>query len=263
MSRERASIVTVMGLFRSGTNFLRAALEWNCECSVRYNTFGWKHGYIPVVDASRAEARESTDLVAITKDPFASIHSIYRYYRNAGFNIRASRGWPAFLRSRIVIYDHSQKGSPEYRFQNPVQLWNDLNWNITRFRPTGYTAVHVRYVDLLVDPQATLTRLTEAIGLDRKTDGDFELPDKKLRRMDESERSAPDDYVTKKAFEDGRYYRDAEYLKHYDADDIRFVLENLDEDLVHELGYTSTVDRARALAPQIGRRSSWARLLGR
>ena len=176
MSREESNVVTVMGLFRSGTNFLRAALEWNCECSVRYNTFAWKHGFIPIVGASRAATLEATDLVVITKDPFASVDSIYRYYRKRGVNIRAARSWPAFLRSRIVIYDRKQPGSPQFRFQNPVQLWNDLNWNFTRFEAAGCLNVHVRYLDLLDYPQGTLSGLVQRLGLPRKSEGDFELP---------------------------------------------------------------------------------------
>jgi hypothetical protein len=199
----------------------------------------------------------------VTKDPFASIHSIYRYFRRRGRHIRGARSWSAFLRSRIVIYDDHQTGSPQFRFQNPVQLWNDLNWNFTRFEASGFQNLHVRYLDLLVDPQATLSHVTRRLELPRKSDGDFELPTNKVRRMSEDRRSGKDEYVRQEAFDDGRYYREAEYMAHYDADDIRFVTDNLDHELVRDLGYAATIERACALAPGLKRRSGWARFLGR
>jgi len=221
--------LNVVGVFRSGTNYLRACLEWNYDCEVSYDAFGWKHGFLPV----RSDGCDR-GLVFITKDPFASLLSLHKYHGKVGRNLTAEGAWPAFLRARVLVFDAARPGSPQYRFQNPIQLWKDLNWNYH----SASGGVHVRYADLLNDPGAALAPIEERFGLER-TGETVDVPTRRMRRMDESDRPQRSDYVHRKRFRDRAYYLERKYMAEFQPEDIEFVLQNLDAELAGRLGYSA------------------------
>lgn len=234
--------IALLGIFRSGTNFTRTVMEWNYECQMVTDEFGWKHGFYPVV-VERSKVRyPDIDVVFVTKSPFSTIASLYRYYTSNGRNIISSKDWKQFLTQRFVIYDYFQKYSPQYRFANVVDYWNSMNWNYYSVKRPGITGVHVRYEDMLVTPLQSARSIADILKLSARfiNDDNFRVPEYVTRNMGDQERKTDSDYLTDMRFSHMPYEK-REYLQLFDADDINFVVRNLDIPLVSELGYMAEV----------------------
>jgi hypothetical protein len=228
--------VNLIGLFRSGTNYARTLLEWNYDVTVNYDAFGWKHCIVPTFsNASRFRYPDGKVLVVV-KNPYAVLQSWYKYAVTNGRNIRAdTSSFGSFIRNRIYFRDDFNKSlSPEYYFPNPVQMWNAVVWNHLSVAEQTDGMV-VEYDDLLRMPEDTSERIARHFGLSRKTD-EFSLPRNVVRNMgDRLKRGDPLRYVTAKEF-DGSYYLDREYVRQYSPDDLAFVTESLDPDVVARSG---------------------------
>ena len=240
--------IALFGIFRSGTNFTRTVLEWNFQCTLVTDEFAWKHGFYPVITNRSALKYPDIDVIFVTKNPFSAIASLFKYRTENGRNIIAPGGWKQFLRQRFVIYDFFQEGSPQYRFSNVVDFWNNMNWNYYSVRRPGITRVHVRYEDMLENPVTQAKRIAGDLRLDASftNEAGFRVPDNVTRNMGDRERKTDSDYVTDRQFSHSRY-REKEYMRQFDANDIEFVIHNLDFPLVKELGYAPEIEQAGVL----------------
>jgi hypothetical protein len=241
--------VGVLGIFRSGTNFVRTILEWNYDCRVVNNVHGWKHGFFPVIVAESKLRYPEIDFIHVTKNPFSSIASLYRYYANREMNLGASREWTAFLRGRLIVFDSSQSHSPQYRFANPVDYWNAMNWNLASVELPAGRSVHVQYERLLKAPEFEASRIAGALKLTKRAATEFRVPLTRVRNMGDGPREKDEDYVTSNPFEPARYGPERAYLAQFNEDDLRFVLGSLDTELAGRLGYTDEIEFIRNRVP--------------
>lgn len=232
--------IAILGLPRSGTNFLRSVLEWNFFCNVEQNAYCWKHGFFPIVSTNSLFKQASLDLVFVTRNPFHAIHSLFSYYSKNGNNLIASQPFKAFLRSRIILHDSSQPSSPQYRFKNPVELWNDLNWNFASIKRNDAAQVHARYEDLMNAPEPTISRIASALNLNSKSDG-IAIPSRRVRNMPARQATGKNFYVTNTMF-DRTFFDSFSYMDIFDCDDADFMIDNIDTELVASLGYSADLE---------------------
>jgi hypothetical protein len=235
--------VNLIGLFRSGTNYVRTLLEWNYDVTVNYDGYGWKHAVVPTfTNASQLNYPDGKTLVVV-KNPYAVLPSWYKYAINNGRNIRGdTRSFSGFIRNRIIYRDDFNKSlAPEYYFPNPVQMWNSVVWNhVSVAEQTG--GFVLEYEDLLFSPEDVSNRIAHQLGLTRKS-AEFVHPQNVVRNMgDRGVRDNRSRYVTKKKF-DRSYYLDREYIREYSEDDLSFVNRSLDVDIVMRSGISLTKHR--------------------
>ncbi|MDB4363179.1 hypothetical protein N9Z31_03355 [Pseudomonadales bacterium] len=238
--------IALFGMFRSGTNYTRTVLEWNYNCELVTNVHEWKHGFFPIITERSQKKYEHMDIIYVTKDPFASISSLYKYYMTNGRNIHAAKDWKSFLRNRFIIYDFFQENSPQYRFANVVDFWNSMNWNLSSVTKYDLRSVHVRYNSLLDSPQKYSQQIADGLGLSKKynSTGEFKYPINVTKNMGDRDRLNENDYVTPRIFNEKNYKR-KKYYDLFDAEDRAFVLENIDIELATKLGYQEELNFAQ------------------
>jgi hypothetical protein len=224
----------VHGLFRSGTNFFRVLMESNFDCTISYDEFGWKHAFFPIASSHSPLILPDTPSVLVTKHPLSALASLHSYASTNPRNIdsAATEGFSAFLRSAIVVFDGWNPQSAEYRFASPLEYWNAMNWNlhsVVRKRPS---ADHIRYEDLLEDPERALAGLVEKYQLKRRTAA-FEVPRKRLNNLGEKQHHGSKVY-TKADFDIDDHQK---RLQAVAADDLDYISRNLCWPLVRNLGY--------------------------
>ena len=236
-SQDRKNIA-MMGCFRSGTNFAKALLEQNYYCNVKNNVFGWKHGFLPIIssDSNASYSFDYDKAFFITKNPFSFLFSLFKFNQEVKRNLKAPFIFKNFIRSKIIVFDQANPRSPELRFSSPVDFWNAMNWNYASHKDF----VHIRYEMLIEKPEFIINKAAEKMSLER-TSGNFFVPEKKVKRINDGEvLSKADDYQTKEAF-DKSSYLSHDYMASFDSDDIRCVMKELDSDLISRLGYSELI----------------------
>ena len=240
--------LNLIGLFRSGTNYTRTLLELNYETQVRYNALGWKHGVIPTYTKDSGYRYPELPTITVVKEPFAVLDSWLRYFKKRGKNLRSEfngKGISSFIRNRIVYFNEAAETSPEYRFVNPVQMWNFVVWNHLSFvKKNG--GIVLKYEDLIRDPETACQKVAEKFGLQRKS-GEFVIPEYTTRNMNDSgERYRSEDYMTGGRFERKEYFAGREYLKKFSPRDREFIRKELDPELLDMLGYGELIPRTES-----------------
>ena len=86
----------------------------------------------------------------------------------------------------------------------------------------------VKYEDILLSPEATLSSLQKNIGVD--SDSVIGLPDRGVKAVDSN--------VTTDMYRDK--YLQKTHMQSYNADDINFIVDKLDNDAANRLTYSTT-----------------------
>lgn len=238
-SRDGQHRLPLLGLMRVGTNVTRTVLEAHYAVQVAYNHLGWKHGLVPTFAPGCGWAYPPEAPLVVVKHPVAQLHSLYVYQRRVGRNLQAAGpDLAAFLRGRIVVRADELAAAPEYRFANPVQLWNGGVWNHLRYAQARGGLV-LRYEDLLADPAAACARVAAHFRLAPRPDAPatLTLPGRAVRRMDDRPGRRRERYLTEEAFDKAAFFLEERYLADFAAEDLAFIERELDPDLVAELGY--------------------------
>jgi hypothetical protein len=228
--------VALLGLPRSGTNFLRTILEWNFYCEVKQDAFGWKHGFNPIVVQSSEIKKSTLDFVFITRNPFFAISSLFSYYNKDGKILIASKSFKDFIRNRIILFDSEQINSPQYRFKNPIELWNDINWNFASGNGNENKQIHVKYENLIRYFDETVNNLSAILQLTSKTKK-LIIPKTRVKNMPGTQATDQTFYITNKPF-DQTYFNNSQFMFDFDSDDIEFIMNNIDLELIEKLEYT-------------------------
>ncbi|SHH37583.1 hypothetical protein SAMN05216361_4426 [Marisediminitalea aggregata] len=235
--------IAMMGCFRSGTNFAKTILEQNYNCEVKNNVFGWKHGLLPIISAdSNAQYHfDYEKAFFITKNPFSFLSSLFKYHLSVKRNLIAPNEFKQFIRTKIIVFDQGQANSPQLRFNNPIDFWTMMNWNYAS--KTDF--VHIRYEWLVENPEVIIERAAGKMGLERISTN-FITPQKEVKRINDAETTKSlEDYQTTVDFDKGRYLKHG-YMTDFDSDDVRFVLSQLDDELLDKLGYVELVENLTA-----------------
>ncbi|WP_420391864.1 hypothetical protein [Acuticoccus sp.] len=252
--------ITVVGTFRSGTNFLRSVLELNYHCTVRYNTLGWKHWVLPLYTPDGVQTYPTTRLAFITKNPFSALASLHAYAGGRRNNLSSSArdGMSAFLSNPFVI--HNGKGeSLEMWFRTPVDYWTAINWNLSSAVASPLAARPVRYEDLVDAPEAVTDGLAGAWGLTRR-EAPFQVIENRARNLPNAGQLVDARAYARDEVFDRDRVATHRYMDDYAPADVALVMGTLDHDLVARLGYADLLTR---LAGASGRRSAARTLAGR
>lgn len=229
--------ISVMGGFRSGTNYLRYLLEENYHVRVNYDAYGWKHVGLPIRERKRRTVPFRPAVASIAKNPFAYLSSLHKYYNDRGKNIVAESDWDAFLTSPFVIFNRNDRRSPQYHFGNPVQYWNFINWNLAFTPEVTMRAIMVTYDAVLLDPQREVGRVAEALKLRPKA-GDFRTPQGYMRRLGDKSYKAEDMVVENQTSPKVSFIAEKQYLEPYSETQRRFIARQADARLRERLGFT-------------------------
>lgn len=234
--------LTLIGCFRSGTNFTRTVLEKNYDCTIYYNTWGWKHGMMPTYNPSSKIEYQETKVLTVVKNPYSILLSWYNYLRTHNKNLKGNAdSLSEFLRTPIYFYDEGNKGvAPQYYFCNPVQMWNSVVWNHLSFIKQ-MEGVVLRYEDLLENPEHEFGQVAEKFNLENTTDV-LELPDKRVNNMWDNKDPNNRKYTTNKVFNKADFFLKNEFMSSFSDSDKDFVNSELNTNLVHELGYSEFID---------------------
>ena len=75
---------------------------------------------------------------------------------------------------------------------------------------------------------------------------EFISPQKEVKRINDAETTKSlEDYQTEVDFNKGRYLQHG-YMADFDEEDLRFVLNQLDDELLEKLGYTELIEKITA-----------------
>ncbi len=231
--------LTIIGLFRSGTNYTRTLLELNYKTMTFYDSHGWKHGIIPTFTKGSGYVYSDFPTITVIKDPLAILDSWFKYMIGHNVNFRiltTDDSFSSFIRSKIYYFNGADKIHPEYVFQNPIQMWNFIVWNHISFvKQTN--GVYVRYEDLLNNPEETCSKISNKFQFERKTDK-FAVPEKVTKNMvSNMKRKSEEVYFRNKTFDKKDYFNDKKYLDKFSPDDLLFVKKELDNELLDMLDY--------------------------
>lgn len=229
--------ISLIGCFRSGTNFTRTVLESNFNCIVSYNTWGWKHGLMPTYNKSSRIQYGDTSMVTVVKNPFSILDSWFKYISQRDKNLKGNKeSLASFLRSPVYFYDEVENNiAPEYYFANPVQMWNSVVWNHTSF-VEQMKGVCLTYESLLSTPDVILSDIASKFNLD-KTSDELIIPELRVQNMGDGKSLQNRNYLTKKKFDKSDYFLDKVFLSKFSDDDITFVKKELNPKLLTLLGY--------------------------
>lgn len=234
--------LAVVGVFRSGTNYLRTLIEINYRAQVVYNAYGWKHGFVPIVTNDYPLACPRLPTLVITRNPFSAVDALFRYVNSTGANIRCDNHWHEFLRKRLVIHNKWDLDSPQLWFPNPVHYWTAMNWNYLSAAGRANSVCHVRYEDLISDPQAETQRIANKFNLEPLTPAHgFVNAEKRTKNMNDQERVGMQQYMTERRFDKRAFYLSHAYMNRFAKEDRDFVREQLDDELLEQTGYAALV----------------------
>ena len=238
---ERATIA-VVGIFRSGTNYLRSLLELNFRARITYNAYGWKHGLVPIVTRGSSVEFPKLPRLVIARNPFSAIEALFRYVVKAGANIICRTEWHGFLRERLIVHDKWNPGSAQLWFPNPAHYWTAMNWNYLSAGGSSHPVCFVRYEDLLADPRGETHRIAAELSLD-PLPGREEFVDvqQRVKAMDDRDRHLPDQYARALRFNQRDFYLSHAYMDRFDNEDRSLVGGLLDWELLERMGYDALV----------------------
>lgn len=234
--------ISLIGMFRTGTNYARSLLELNYDVQVVYNTFGWKHGPLPTFNKESAFNYPDVPCVCVVKDPLATVVSWWKYIERTGKNIKTqASSFSEFIKSPVIFYDEWNEKSPEYWFSNPFDMWNSMVWNHTSYMDKS-SGVVVRYEDLIATPEAECERISRIIGVEKRGNT-FVNVNKKVKNMSYSScREGVESYVSNQSFQDLGYFKEKGYLNEYSRSDFQYARASLNGELVERLGYTDSLE---------------------
>jgi hypothetical protein len=214
-------------------------MEVNFDCVLTNTAYGWKHGFFPAVDPRSRVKYPDLDVLVVVKNVTFSMFSLGNYFLSGTGNIISdASSLSEFLRRRITIRDEHNPHSPEFRFANPVQFYNTMNWHYASVKPrSGFRHVIVRYEDALRDPAGVTGQVAEAFGVQASERDKFFVPENRTRNMGERPRLKMSDYLRRAAFHEKDSYLRGEYANAFSSEDIAFIESQVDPELLQRLGY--------------------------
>jgi hypothetical protein len=221
--------VNIYGVFRSGTNYVKALLDLNYTMWVRTRNGGFKHAPIPALfDQSGWVARES---IGVVRDPWAWLPSMWDYAPGPGnYNVTCASSWDAFLVEPLEIYSGALAGFPRYWYRTPVDYWTAM---VASFK--AKSTVVVKYEDALAHPEKTCDGVAGEYGASRLR-AEFLVPRRTMRRASDDRFESMADATSEQVF-DREYYEHGRYMDRYSSSNIEAVNKLLIDDIVGPLGY--------------------------
>ncbi|AXC48860.1 hypothetical protein DRW48_03370 [Paracoccus suum] len=233
--------ICVRGVFRSGTNFLKALLEVNYDCVVSYDSLGWKHGFFPIPSTNQGRLRlPNVPVVTMVKNPLHAAVSLYKYVNSGQPNMLSENTGTIsqFIRSPFTIQNGDVEGGSQLWFPDLPTFWAQMSWNALSASDGRTPRFTLRYEDLLEDAEAAVAPIASAFSLARRS-ADFEQPDRRLKRLRDADHD-PEKFYHKKKF-DRQGVMQHSYLAEIPSADIDFIAQRLPYSLLERLGYATLV----------------------
>jgi hypothetical protein len=241
----------IFGERNTGTNYLTALIALNLQASLIgggvpvkkgllrnpflfdlfYNTLypghlGWKHSFPDHQRISRHIVSNETGLITLTKNPYSFLLSLYKRPYHYKGDLPGKFG--DFIRSpwHTLRREHSKSTS----FDNPIVLWNLKNRayiDLQRSFPSR--TVNLNYEMLITDPETTILYLSDFFSLERVSEV--------FQNKFESTKGGVMNF-------DGyhQYYLQEEWISQLKAEDIAFINQWLDQEVMVHFGYNPMVE---------------------
>ena len=152
-----------------------------------WSTLGWKHCVPPTEIIHSHPDKENVLFIAVTKNPYAWVQSLYRRpYENVSLTRPADMY--KFINEPWIT---GRRENTPAILDSPVELWNLKTEGYERLTNIA-TVVRIRYEDVLADPVQFLEKIGDHLERRKKK---FELPIEAIKKDD----------IGKKDYD---YYRD-------------------------------------------------------
>ena len=197
----------IHGLQRTGTNYLNLLLTTNYDLEAEKEKGGWKHGFYEAVEMP---------VIVTVKNPYSWIDSIHRY-SNSHREKRKRMDLPTFIRSK-----YSFEGMES---ESPMDHWNKMNnhwWDLASEIKT-YT---IPYEHIQQDPKMTCDSIANVFNLPKSEK--FYNPTGVVLPSEQEYSQRPFD---------NEYYNESLYLKKYSKEDLSYINDCLDYNLMECFGY--------------------------
>lgn len=225
--------------FRSGSNLVKAALEYNFENIHVLNNGDkhWKHAF-------HVQSKNYFGYIYCIRHPLNLAYSIRDYYYNVGRNIHSFGTKESFFREPISIYDAGiHQGRSPILFPNPVSLinawyFNYLNaLNNNKKRSTKILYEHMMQnqkiaIEEIIQSMRLFTKNINFTSINAKTKN---LGDRRFNAETDLQGKIFDETTTKQRHKCG--ISDTNLIKSANNEDIDFILKEIDWSTSNQLGY--------------------------
>ncbi len=225
--------------FRSGSNLVKAALEYNFDNIHVLNTADkhWKHAF-------HVQSKNYFGYIYCIRHPLNLVYSIRDYYYNVGRNIHSFGTKESFFREPISIYDEGiHQGRSPILFPNPVSLINawyfnylhSLNHNQNRSAKILYE--HMMHdqktaIEGIIQSMKLYTKNVNFASINTKTKN---LGDRRFDNKRDLQGKIFDKKTTMQRYSCG--LSDTNLINTANKEDINFVLKEVDWSTSNQLGY--------------------------
>lgn len=172
--------VLVVGVFRSGTNAMKACLEEHYDVDVTFNEWFWKHGLPPT--GIQNPVPPDVPIVVMVKSPFAFHESLYPFWQHRRPNLDSGPDVSSFARKELLVFDVSggDFSRPKYCYRSPIEYWNQFYFSWLSWTEVQPRCQFVRYESLEGDAEREILSLAKRFKLRRKKPGPISLPDSRV-----------------------------------------------------------------------------------
>lgn len=197
----------------TGVVFLEWLLNRNFKVDITEDyRLGWKRRIAPAISEIPDDLRKEVLFICVVKNPYSWLLSMHRKpFKHE--NLQKLK-FSEFIRTSFGDYE------------NPVQLWNKKNRSYLEFDQAVDKYQLLHYEDLLAMPQHTLEQMSKKFTISKKM-GAFKSME---RRIDHHGK------VRSGMFHKS-YYLKERWRSEYRQEDVVFINEQLDHDLVQKLNY--------------------------
>lgn len=245
MSRMKAQI-KIYGERNCGTNYLYNLLTTNIDCNIlggtvpRYiasypewvkdtyfslfsrKTLGWKHGCPVNSRHLKRFCDEGGVLLTISKSPYAFLSSSFK--RPYGMvQVGKDASLIDFLKTECSL-----KGRDRINTNSaitPVTLWNIKNKSYLSLVSDKLKVVNITYESLIMNPEEVLNQICSDMNIDRR---------KKFQNIEHGTKT--DINTSFSAYQEK--YLNPEWDKVFDSDSLDYVNQNINLEVLNQLGYT-------------------------
>jgi hypothetical protein len=185
---------------------------------------GWKHMLAPdIVTLQRTIVSTNRTLfIFLSKNPYAWLLSLHRH----PYHFRGPTGnFNVFIRSEWPTVGRENHPNP---FPNLVVMWNRKNRSYLQLAHDLPHSLILRYEDMVTDPESVINTIAEELEISLKNNTFINI---QASVKDEKDK----DFAWYRT-----YYQEERWREQLDDDALRFINRNLDQDVLHTLGYDRT-----------------------
>jgi hypothetical protein len=177
MLQQKALMIA--GVFRSGTNAMRATLEANYYCLPRFNQYFWKHSLPPHSAASIIPPE--TGVICMIRNPIDWSRSLFKFWHTRRKELLPSSKVAKFIRDPLIVYDNSMGlDGIHYHFNSPIDYWNKYYYAWAFWKSMRNRVIFVRLEDFETQTESVLNLIEEKFSLIRRPTWHPALPSRRV-----------------------------------------------------------------------------------